>query len=662
MANPKTIISKMIEDFIRSSQGLLEITHQDFYFIEAENSLYGKVYAKPSQRFSTLLCVERELLILFTSFRSQQARTIKAIRALLAEAHWRLESTVVIVVHPDPTANNKLKIWGRGNGLSILPVYYDEDKFPLPSIEFESTLCRELFSHDPFDVTGPVSDDNQFYGRRTEAQDLARQLQAGQVKACLGIRKIGKTSILNRIVDICKNHYDCYVVVIDCSRDEVWSLNAATLMASIAFSLEQTMSMAEKYSALSIDSNDIDITKSTQMLISSINKNSLSTILVFDEIDYITPGSPTGKHWCNEFNIFWRNLRVVYQETLRMDKKFSLLLSGVSSKWFRVESIEGIENAALAFIPEEYLSPLPRGASIAMIKTLARIAGLLFDELNADLIAAICCDNPFWIRKACSFLHQRIDIQGRPVKPENSLIKSYLEDFVQTEGAIIAQLALGHLMRVYPELLPHAISCFQGKFNEIPKNYLAILTKYGLVKLTSQQYDISGTLMREGLSLILNERSSESLMVENVTTEPINKGRLDEWADELALINRRRNIIEKKMRGIVLNFLRFDSLQDKQKPSPQQRILKRIEDKRRKQFETIATDDLMDKLLWSELSVIIEKEWSLFERIFSDKTQFSLNSTIINDRFDAHAKEADAADLALYRRSLKWFEERVNSA
>ena len=43
----------------------------------------------------------------------------------------------------------------------------------------EKVLCVELYSHDPFDVTGPVSDDQNFFGRREEAIDLARKLQKG---------------------------------------------------------------------------------------------------------------------------------------------------------------------------------------------------------------------------------------------------------------------------------------------------------------------------------------------------------------------------------------------------------------------------------------------------------------------------------------------------
>ena len=80
-----------------------------------------------------------------------------------------------------------------------------------------------------------------------------------------------------------------------------------------------------------------------------------------DEVDYITPSSPTASDiWGDEFNVFWRNFRAVYQEVLRSEGKLSLLISGVTSKWFSVESINGVENAALALVPEEYLRVCPK--------------------------------------------------------------------------------------------------------------------------------------------------------------------------------------------------------------------------------------------------------------------------------------------------------------
>jgi hypothetical protein len=54
-------------------------------------------------------------------------------------------------------------------------------------------------------------------------------------------------------------------------------------------------------------------------------------ILFMDEVDYITPGSPTSREWQNDFNPFWRNLRVAYQESTRAQTRCSILFGhGIS--------------------------------------------------------------------------------------------------------------------------------------------------------------------------------------------------------------------------------------------------------------------------------------------------------------------------------------------
>ncbi len=69
----------------------------------------------------------------------------------------------------------------------------------------------------------------------------------------------------------------------------------------------------------------------------------------------------------------------------------------------------------------------------------------------------------------------------------------------------------------------------------------------------------------------------------------------------------------------------------------------------------------MEKLYWLELSGIIVKNWSNFEKLFGDQKRFQSSMELVNERPDAHAKNIDLADVALYRLELSWLEDRVNS-
>ena len=356
--------------------------------------------AKPTKRMRFTLGADRELLVVASTYSDQQQRIVKFIKREIDTSHGRFESTIAIVIHFDPEGNTKLRNWGRDQSISIIPIYFRNP--PTTPAELEKRISTELFSHDPFDVTGPVSDDANFYGRRDEAIDLARKLQRGQIRSCLGIRKVGKTSIINRIIREIYSNYECILIMVDCSRDDVFELNAAKLVNSLANSISVADVSYKSYSPLVPVDVDVDMKNARDELEEKVLRSEYPIIFIFDEIDYITPGSPTNQNWRNEFNIFWRNIRSIYQECDRQQKFMSILVGGVSTHWFTVESIDGVENAALAFIPEELLSPMPEGATVAMLKRLGRIAGLDFEEESCKIIAQATGSMPYWSRKCCS--------------------------------------------------------------------------------------------------------------------------------------------------------------------------------------------------------------------------------------------------------------------
>jgi hypothetical protein len=184
--------------------------------------------------------VEREILIVGNVYRDQQARTVAFAQQVIGEIKGRLEPRLFFVVHSDPKGNAKLKKWGRESGLTIIPLYSSNGKLPSGE-DLERTLSYEFFSHNPFDITGPVESDAQFFGRRTEAQELARKLQNSQIRACFGIRKIGKTSIMHRVLTEIQNNFECITIFIDCQQDGVFSLTAPNLLVSIAGSIDAAL-------------------------------------------------------------------------------------------------------------------------------------------------------------------------------------------------------------------------------------------------------------------------------------------------------------------------------------------------------------------------------------------------------------------------------------
>jgi hypothetical protein len=646
-------LKELVEAFVQASVGLFEITGR--YTATFEQGVYACAIAKPSKRIRSALGVDREVLVVASNFVDQQQRTIKLVKREIESSHGRFETTIAVVVHRDNDGNSKLKNWGRDQSLSILPLRRS-DLTATPA-DLERSLCIELYSHDPFDVTGPVSDDANFFGRRDEAIDLARKLQRGQIRSCLGIRKIGKTSIINRVVGEIRSNYDCVCVMIDCSRDDVWSMSAAQLLDSLAISAANAAQSAIPYASLSPSLRPGDLRAARDNLQAFALTLSKPLILIFDEIDYVTPGSPTRSEWRTEFNLFWRNLRSVYQECARQDHQVSILVGGVSTYWFTVESIGGIENAALAFVPEEYLSPMPQGATVAMLRRLGRVAGFQMDDAAADLIAEATGNVPYWARKCCSYIHRHVPILDRPCVIDSARALPLVEAFVSEEGAAISEVALRHLFRVHPNLLPATEQCASGKAKEVSEPLRRILKRYGIL---APDDSLSGAMLRRGFAALASDPTPPVDRVSTTTgTTQAQIMELGDWAEELAAIGKRRNILERRLRELALNFLRFDSLSSAKSTDLRERVLAIVPENQRQALLHLTAEEAMNRFLWTDLVKLIAKEWSLFSKLLGDKEQFQRNCEVINDRFDAHAKPADPADFALYRRALRHVEDRL---
>lgn len=642
-------LEKLMAETMSAFTGLFSINSASIR--QFETGEYFVIYAKCSKRVQSILGAERELLMIGNVYADQQVRSLKFARRIIDESGGRLEPTLCIIVHQDPRGNTKLKRWGRENGIAVIPVYTSSGVLPREQ-EMERLLSFEFFTQDPFDVTGPVANDSQFFGRRGEAQELARKLQSGHIRACFGIRKIGKTSILHRVLAELKENYDAVTVFIDCQRDDVFGLDAAGLLDSITGSLQELKTNGRSYAEVNACPLDNTLSDAARQFQEVLSQFDLPVILVFDEIDYITPSNGGALQWRQGFVEFWRNVRAAYHAAAREDRTVSLLISGVSSRWFSVESIDGLENAALAFIPEEYLSPLPRGAANAMIKNIGAMAGLRFDEAALEAISSFCSDMPFWIRKACSSIHGKIETAARPVILQEAVVSPMLDAYGQDEGAALAKVALQHLFRVYPELRAPSLSLLQDGA-DISASMRRTLIRYGIL---TQKGGISGAMMRAALVMVAEdlpmiEAHSES----RIEAEPL----VNEWAEELAGISYRRNTMERALRSLVINFLRMSALSNKSSPSAKSALLSAIPQNRRSELEPFNLDIIAEKLYWIELVALINKYWQLFERIFGDKTAFNDNASIVNDRPDAHAKHLEPSDVALHRRALRWLDERI---
>ncbi|MEO4047302.1 hypothetical protein AAFN46_09475 [Pseudomonas sp. CAU 1711] len=644
--------NSMASEIANALNGLFTIEY--FKRSQIHNKPHTILHCKPTRNVADALLLDREVLALGLSVTDIQVRTLHAAQDIINKSNGRLDQFFIIIVHADKNGDNKLRAWGREQGYKVVPIFRAKAGALPTSETLRRTLAQDLFTQDPFSLTGPVLADSEFFGRRNNAIETLRQLQTGRILSLFGIRKLGKTSLINRVVNLAREAGSPQIAMIDCSVEGFNKLSASDALKAVAKLCKLAGNRGYAHISEALKRSDQDLVPVFDDLWTQKKPTPLA--IIFDEVDYVTPASPTQKHWKKDFNVFWREFRVVYQEAQRMGFPISVLVSGVSSQAFRAESFDGIENSVLHFVPEGYLPPFARDASKAMIKDLCKRCGLILNSPDQDRIAQACGDLPYWVRMAGSYIHRSIDIQGRPRELEAELVEKLLDEFVQAEGADAARVALEDLRRKYPEpieLLKYAVS--------VPNISLAegkLLARYGLASQSAGTVKVTSTMIREGLQIITTphiptqadtaEEIEDSLKALNLASE--------EWAEELSILSRRRNLVERKLREFVhfalkLTVEKGENWVDK--------VLKALPERQRNELAQLSGDSLLNKLFWKDLGAIITKYWSSFEKTLGDKRRFETAMDLVNDRPDAHAKPVDAADIALYRRELTWLEDRL---
>lgn len=636
---------------------------------------YERVYIRSEESLAASLLATREILILVTAFRSLQVRTIAMAEQSLREAGGRLEPGMVIVVHLDEQGNVNLRNWGRERGLTVLPICATEGIPKGPDLE--QLLCSGLYVHDPFDLAGPVRATGQFFGR-TDTPDVARRLRTGNIHGLFGIRKIGKTSVLNRILDELNEFHGADCAMADCSDDSLSALDAGALLSSIAGAIGDAISYEPtRYAEVIPLQDSMPPAEAARTLTNVLSSATRPVVLAFDELDYITPSSPVAPHWRQEFNIFFRALRRVYQECARRGVPFSVVLCGVSSRWFTVEAIDSVENSALAFVPETYLPPLETYHAVEMIQTLGRSAGLVFSRDGARLISETCSDIPYWIRKAGSYIHSCFSQGDRPIKLRYPDLTELVGEFVTIEGGQLAYSSLSHLFRIYPQLAPVAMGALTREdVTRFPQSLVSALGRYGILGVG---FEPSGPMVRAGLELwqsgltLLDDSSAtqaaahpqssgEDSSLSAVRAGSTSEAGEQEWADLLGEVSRARNVLERTLRDFIAAAIRGECAKATSTRRPVDHVISSVRAERRIELQGRSLAAVLKALYWQELVAVVKKNWAVFEQYFHDRKQLELWAEIINDRPDAHAKEIDGAELALQRRAIAWFEDRIEAS
>jgi serine/threonine-protein kinase len=462
------------------------------------------LFLKPSRGLADLFRLDREVLLWATTFPRFQARDIEDIKSLIDERGVRLTRNFAILVSKyDPDSRSRTE---AESALDTTIVHCSiEELAARPGATKEPVLRRlllnRLYTRDLYDLRVATTRSADFFGRRSTVDDLADEVISGSSQiGVFGLRKIGKTSLINRVTDIVSQSGKCIISKVDLQwttsvdpRPEytLWSLGE-TLFASSRlvrnvkglklFGQFETASEAEADGPSVWEAFNHD-------LVAVLRSNNRRVLFAIDEIERLFELPDKAG-----FVRLWRFLRGFDQQ---FSGRLRFLISGTSPECAECPSIEGQDNPLYRYLSVRYLGRLGPADSRELLVALGGPIGLLWDTPALTYAFQQTGGHPALLRSMGSTVHALATPRAEP----------------KAVGRESAVAAAKHLLATDPSVLAHVTAALEDQY---PDEFLMLtmLTSgqvFGFRELASAYPDELSHLI--GYGLLPNGTDSDRISI-----------------------------------------------------------------------------------------------------------------------------------------------------
>jgi len=575
-------------------------------FALAERSTYRSFLIRPCEPTAQMFNLEREIIVVFSSYEDFEVRTIDAFEAVAGKFQsLRTDPICRILVSRDPDVVKKIRETLKNDPELpiIIPFTYSElERNPDPQLII-SRFRQHFFTRDLFAFESPLKRDTYFFGRTELVNQILTRHRSNENSALFGLRRSGKTSIvfgLERASRINKQSF----VSIDCQSPSVHQRRWYQLLPYVLrqavqkYSLKRDLVDDTKYTEINAADQFFEDIKSVYV---ALKRSPI--LLAFDEIERISTKTGSSAHWADgsDFLLFWQAIRSAFQ---RHTGVFSFVLIGTNPLSVETAFINGHDNPIFNAVPISYIPGFTADQTNEMVMRLGSYMGLHFDDVVCSRLHDDFGGHPYLIRHVCSIMH-KLTGESRPAKVDKSIYEEAKRDFVSS------------YMNYTDMILDVLVRDFPDEFVMI--NSLA-LGDDELFNLFGRDMTLTSHLI--GYGLIERGASGYYFKIESVKDHLRRKAKYTNTvksnAEKIAEVAARRAVLEPALRRLILAVfkLRYGI---KAKSEASQILsgisLKRLEEKG---FDSALQPNAID-LNFSDLSKIISSRWSAFENLFSMK-------------------------------------------
>jgi len=625
------------------------------------DSKYSYCLLKPTSFFSEQFNLHREIIMVFSDYDTFEPRSLDATSKVTSfHPDLRLDRICSVLISKDPQIEEKLKDLLKSNTEMqvIIPFSY----FELLALsdynkngQFYNLVIKRFrdyfYERDLFAFFAPLQKDLYFFGRHSYVQELVNKHFSHENAGVFGLRKSGKTSVLNAIHRTL-DHIEKKWIWIDgqALSHMRWNLSLFNLVENICIKFEIPQQHEKQYYTF----EDAAVLFERDMLYCSNQLNGESLLILFDEIENITFDIALSDHWKSgeDFIYFWRTIRAFYQ---KYPEKISFVIAGTNPKAVETPLINGYDNPIYNQLQaDKYLSTFTVQDTKDMVNKLGAYMGLFFDDIVCATLTQEMGGHPFLIRQFCSKINSFVTEKSlpKPITITKAIYDQVLPLFEENDLEPYCEMILDVLKRNYPEeyKMLESIALEDENILFTQEGNSAItshLVGYGLIERVEKFYGFRNEAVRK--YILKKNKYSKILKTDE-----------EKWSE----ISARRNRIEPQLRQIVKLQLKacFGEATAKYK------VLNAMTPENKVKYSALSYNDLFNpkkcEVYFLLMSKTILNDWTAFSNVFSSKKLiFQSYTTIINNlRLDCHASTVSDAEMQSFRGAMTWFEGEISNA
>jgi|SRR5690554_5968533 len=621
-----------------------------------QTSHYKYLLIKPTRDYQEMFNLEKEVVVVFSPYDRFEPRSLDVFNHVYKYyPDLRLENVCCVLISKDKNIKERLQKLLQGDPESrvVIPFSYDEFFQSTNTYFIKNRFRNFFFERDLFAFESPITKDFFFFGRTALIQKIINRHKSNENSGLFGLRKTGKTSVINGISRALKMD-GMPSVIIDCQdtgfNQRRWNQALHYIIKEIKRQ-NNIQCLSEDESKYTYSDASGKFEKDIKRLFKKVDNNPI--LLIFDEIENISPVTSPNPFWKSDmdFLLFWQTIRSIFQKFIREEEKpiFSFLVVGTNPKAIETPRINDSDNPIFNKIPFEYIQGFTVPQTTEMISKLGGYMGLDFDDMIYGKLKDDFGGHPYLMRHVCSIANEFAN-KTRPTKIDKLQYEKARKTFTERYSHYF-EMILEVLVKFYPEeydMLTYLANDDMESFNE----------------LASFAPDLISHL--KGYNIIEENDGSFYFKIESIKDYLRNKykykAKLKSPEERWKEISERRNKLEIKMRQLV----RMQLQSHLGKPEAFNQVLNIYGTERKSKYTGLVYADLFEadkvEIYFMDLIKIIMKHYdNIFKNIFGtnkDETKVALEN-INKYRADAHAKNIDSDEMDFFRVNISKIEKIV---